>query len=30
MQAYKKVAVQAKTRYIYNDPYCAPILRMTP
>lgn len=27
---YKKVASQAKTRYIYQDPYYAPILPMTP
>ena len=27
---YKKVAGQAKTRYIYQDPYYAPILPMTP
>ena len=30
MQTYKKMAGQAKTRYIYNDPYYAPILPMTP
>ena len=30
MQTYKKLAGQAKTRYIYNDPYYAPILPMTP
>lgn len=29
-QNYKKVAGQAKTRYIYQDPYYAPILPMTP
>jgi hypothetical protein len=29
-QNYKKVAGQAKTRYIYQDPYFAPILPMTP
>jgi hypothetical protein len=29
-QTYKKVAGQAKTRYIYQDPYYAPILPMTP
>ena len=29
-QNYKKVAGQAKTRYIYQDPYYAPVLPMTP
>jgi hypothetical protein len=29
-QNYRKVAGQAKTRYIYNDPHYAPILPMTP
>ncbi len=29
-QNYKQAAGQAKTRYIYNDPYYAPILPMTP
>lgn len=29
-QNYKKLAGQAKTRYIYQDPYYAPILPMTP
>jgi hypothetical protein len=27
---YKRVAGQAKTRYIHQDPYYAPILPMTP
>ena len=30
MATYKKIAGQAKTRYIYQDPYYAPILPMTP
>lgn len=30
LQVYKTAAGQAKTRYIYNDPYYAPILPMTP